>query len=79
MEYYNHHYLQRIGKIIKAKRKLTGIKEDTLAKAVCVSQPLISQIEKGKYDCVKATLLMDICTHLQIPMNELFSPPKKCN
>ena len=75
MKNFSNEYLRIIGRQIKARRLVVGMKEDTLAKAVDVTQAVISQIERGKYDSLKTILLLDICEHLKIPPNELFSPP----
>lgn len=68
-------YLRLLGKRIRTKRLMLEMKQDTLAKAIGITQVEISLIENGKYCCLKHTTILDINTVLQIPSGDLFTPP----
>ena len=69
-----HKYLQMLGRRVAAARHLRGEKEDTVAKAVGITQAVISQVENGTYYSLKVTTLIDICEYLQMQL-PLLPPP----
>ncbi|MFI5196042.1 MAG: helix-turn-helix domain-containing protein [Chitinophagales bacterium] len=64
-------YLCVIGEKIAATRHLHAEKITTVARAVGLSHSVISQIENGRYYCLKIDTLIKIGTYLQIPLEEL--------
>lgn len=59
-----------IGNVIKRKRSAMHLSQQQLSEGIC-SQPLISAIENGTY-MPNALLLFQLCSRLQIDINETF-------
>ena len=71
----NHNqYFTEIGAAIAEARRRRGEKSDTVAKAIGLTQGVISLIENGHYPGLKHTTLVDLCAYLEIQINDL--PPR---
>jgi len=73
MENYEKH-LSQIGAKIASARHESGEKETTVAKAIGVSDAVISLIENGRYKSLKLKTILALCHYYKIPMHELFLP-----
>jgi len=65
---YPNEFLIVVGKKIADARHMRGEKCVTVAKAIGLSHTVISQIENGRYNCVKYTTLLALFRYLEIPM-----------
>ncbi|MBX3163606.1 MAG: helix-turn-helix domain-containing protein [Bacteroidetes bacterium] len=59
------------GEFVKTKRKQLNYCHDGVAKAVNISQPIVSKIEHGIHSGLKYTMLHNILDYLKTNMAEL--------
>lgn len=69
-------YLLITGSKIASARRNRAEKMDTVAKATGTSIKVISQVENGRYRCLKLQTLARLCEYLQIPMDDILVDPQ---
>jgi XRE family aerobic/anaerobic benzoate catabolism transcriptional regulator len=70
-----HHFLQRLGRQLRERRKLQGLSQEQLGRLAGLSTRYISQVESGRGN-LSILRLLDLTRALGVPLHEALKPEK---